>query len=127
LAPFTLGTQEAIGCGCAHGEQLAAALLSKVQMLMPLQRFDQCGEKRDQAFGANPVGGMPDQEQGVLDFWPVMGWTRALMCGLLDFRMVEEIHGVLAIVARCCRKGIQQFALLLDCRCIAILWKQVLK
>ena len=85
-------------------------------MLMPLQRFDQRGEKRDEAFGADAVGGMPEQEQGVLDFWPVMAWARALRCGVLHFRMVEELHSVLAIVARCCRKGIQQFALLLDRR-----------
>ena len=40
---------------------------------MPLQRFDQRGEKRDEAFGTDAVGGMPDQEQGVLDFWPRLG------------------------------------------------------
>jgi hypothetical protein len=32
LASFALGTQETIGCDCAHGKQLAAALLSKVQI-----------------------------------------------------------------------------------------------
>src|SRR5258708_24991212 len=36
LASFALGTQEAIRCGCAHGEQLPAALLGQVEMLMPL-------------------------------------------------------------------------------------------
>ncbi len=41
-------------------------------MLMPLQRFDQRGEKGDEPFGADAVGGVPDQEQRVLDFWPVM-------------------------------------------------------
>jgi len=29
LASFALGTQETIGCGCAHGKQLAAALRSR--------------------------------------------------------------------------------------------------
>ena len=63
LASFALGTQEAIRCRCAHGKQLASALLCQVEMLMPLQRFDQRGEKRDEAFGADAVGGVPDQEQ----------------------------------------------------------------
>jgi hypothetical protein len=47
-------------------------------MLMPLQGFDKRGKKRDEAFGTNPVGGVPDQEQRVLDFWPVMARTPAL-------------------------------------------------
>ena len=72
LTSFALGTQETIRCRCAHGEQLAPALLSEVEMLMPLQRFDKRGEKRDEAFGADAVGGVPDQEQRVLDFWSVM-------------------------------------------------------
>jgi hypothetical protein len=76
LASFALGTQETIGCGCAHGKQLAAALLSKVEMLMPLQRFDQRGEKGNEAFGADTVGGVPDQEQGMLDFRSRLGFGR---------------------------------------------------
>jgi hypothetical protein len=47
-------------------------------MLMPFQRFDQRREKRDETFGADTVCGVPDQEQRVLDFWPVMPWTWAL-------------------------------------------------
>jgi hypothetical protein len=78
LTSFVLGTQEAIRCGCAHGKQLASALLGQVEMLMPLQRFDKRGEKRDETFGADTVGGVPDQEQRVLDFWPVMAWTWTL-------------------------------------------------
>jgi len=37
-------------------------------MLMPLQRFYQGREKGDEAFGADTVGGVPDQEERVLDF-----------------------------------------------------------
>jgi hypothetical protein len=70
---FALGTQEAIRCGHAPGEQLAAALLSDLEMLMPFQRFDKRGEKRDEAFGVDTVGGVPDQEQHVLDFWSRLG------------------------------------------------------
>jgi hypothetical protein len=40
--------------------QLPAALLSKVEMLMPLQRLDQRGKKGDEAFGADSVGGVPN-------------------------------------------------------------------
>ena len=92
--------QEAICRGRAHGKQLPAAFRSQVEMLMPLQRFDQRGEKGYEAFGADAVGGVPDQEQRVLDFWSVMAWAGVLRGGLPHFRMVEEIHGVLAIVAR---------------------------
>ena len=106
---------------------MAAALIREVEMLMPLQRFDQRGEKRDEPFSADPVGSVPDQEQGVLDFWPVMAWARVLRGGLLHFRMVEEPHRVFAIVARRCHKGIQQFALLLDRRCLAVLREHMLK
>ena len=83
---------------------MAAALLSKVEMLMPLQRFDQRGEKGNEAFGADTVGGVPDQEQGILDFRSVMASAGVLRRGLPHFRMVEEPHGVLAIVSsRCCK------------------------
>ena len=71
-------------------------------MLLPLKRFDQRGEKGNEAFGTDPIGSMPDQEQRVLDFWSVMPWARALVGGLLHMCMVEEPHGVLAIVARHC-------------------------
>ena len=54
---------------------MAPALLGEVEVLMPFQRFDKRGKKRDEAFGTNPVGDVPDQEQGVLDFWPVMAWA----------------------------------------------------
>jgi hypothetical protein len=68
LTQCALGTQEAISRGCTHGKQLASALLHEVEMLMPLQRFYQGREKGDEAFGADMVGGVPDQEERVLDF-----------------------------------------------------------
>ena len=67
------------------------------------------------------VGGMPGQEQRVLGFRSIMAWPDVLRCGVLRFRMVKEPHGVLAIVAGRFCKGIQQFALPLDRRCLAIL------
>jgi hypothetical protein len=121
LAPCALGTQETISCGCAHGEQLAVALLTQVEMLMPLQRFDHRWEKRHEAFRTNPVGCVPDQEQGVLDFWSVTAWPGVLWCGLPHLRMVEEIHGILSIVPGRFCQGIQQFTLLLDSLCLAVL------
>jgi hypothetical protein len=39
LTHLSLGTQQAIRCGCAHGKQLAATLLSEVEVLMSLQRL----------------------------------------------------------------------------------------
>jgi len=42
-------------------------------MLMPLQSLDKRKKKRDKAIGADTVGGVPDQEQRVLDFWLRLG------------------------------------------------------
>jgi hypothetical protein len=42
---------------------LAAALLCQVKILMSLQCFNEYGEKRHEPFGADVVGGVPDQEQ----------------------------------------------------------------
>jgi len=75
---------------------------------MPLQRFDERGEKRHETFGADTVGGVPDQEQRVLDFWPIMARAGTLRGWLLLLCMVEGPHGVLAIVAGRCSKGIKQ-------------------
>jgi hypothetical protein len=96
-------------------------------MLMPLQGFDQRGEKGHEAFRTNPVGSVPNQEERVLDFWPVMAWARTVRDGLSSLCMVEEPHRVLAIVSSRCGKGIEQLALLLDGRCLAILRDHVLK
>ena len=107
LASFALGMQETIGCSCAHGKQLAPALLSKVEMLMPLQRFDQRGEKGNEAFGADAVSGVPDQKQRMLDVWPILSRTGASKCLLHLFGMIEQPPGVSTMVASCCHKAIQ--------------------
>jgi hypothetical protein len=39
-----MGTQEGIHCRCAHGKQLASALLDEVETLMPFQGVDQGGQ-----------------------------------------------------------------------------------
>ena len=88
---------------------------------MPLQRFKQGREKGHEAFDADPVGGVPNQEQGVLDVWSVMARPGVMRCGLPHLRMIEEVHGILSIVPGRSCKGIQQFALLLDRLCLAIL------
>jgi hypothetical protein len=92
---------------------LLSALLREVKMLMPLKRFDEGGEKGDEPFCADAVGGMPDQEQRVLNLWSITTRARALRCGLHLFCMVEEPHRVLAIVSSRGRKCIKQFAFLL--------------
>ena len=43
------------------------ALLRNVEVLMLLQRVNEYGEKGDEAFGADAVGGIPGQEERVLD------------------------------------------------------------
>ncbi len=75
---------------------------------MPLQRFDEDGEKGNEAFCADPVGGMPGQKERVLDFWPILSRARALKCLLHLFGMVEQPPGVGTMVPSRCHKDIQQ-------------------
>jgi hypothetical protein len=75
-------------------------------MFMPLQGFDKGGKKRDEAFGTDAVGGVPDQEQRVLDFRSILSRTWALKCLLYFFCMVEEPPRVCTMVSSRCDKGI---------------------
>ena len=77
-------------------------------MLIPFQRFDERGQKRHEAFGANAIGGVPDQEQRVLDFWPILAraWTLKRLLHL--FCMVEKPPGVFTHIAGGCDKGLKQ-------------------
>src|SRR5205085_6430241 len=45
-----LGPEKAIRRCCAHGKQLPSALFRNVEMFMALKRFNECGEKGDEAF-----------------------------------------------------------------------------
>src|SRR5205823_13636271 len=119
--------QQAIRRRSAHRKEVASTFLCKVGALMPLQGFDERGEIGDESFGADAVGGVPDQEERVLDVWPVVARVLKLRWVLSFLRMVEEPHRVLAIVSCRCRKGIQKLAFLLDSRCLAILRNHVLK
>ena len=87
---------------------------------MPLQCIYQRREKGHEAFGADAVGSVPDQEQGVLDVWPVAAWTGVLREGLTLFGMVEEPYGVLTIITSRSSKSIQQLAFPLDRGCLTI-------
>ena len=73
LTMVALGSQQAIRRCRTHREQLSAALFGQVEVLMPLQCFDQRREKGHEAFGADAVGGMPGQEKSVLDIWSRLG------------------------------------------------------
>jgi len=81
-------------------------------MFMALKRFNECGEKGDEAFGADAVGGVPSQKQRMLDLWPILSRTRAMQYLLHLFCMVEEPPGVCPMVSSRCNKGIQQRLLL---------------
>jgi len=99
----------------------------EVEMLMPLQGFDQRGEKGHEAFGADAVGRVPDQEQSVLDFWSILAWARTMRDIFPHFCMVEKPHRVLTIVSSRCSKGIKQLALLLDSLRLTVLRDYLLK
>jgi hypothetical protein len=70
---FAQRGQQAIRYCRAHGEQLFSALLRDVEVLMPFQCFNECGKKGDEAFG-----GVPGQEECVLDVWPIVARALAL-------------------------------------------------
>ena len=70
---FAQRGQQAIRYCRAHGKQLFSALLRDVEVLMPFQCFNECGKKGDEAFG-----GVPGQEECVLDVWPIVARALAL-------------------------------------------------
>jgi hypothetical protein len=45
-------------------------------MSMPLQRFNESGQKRDQPFGTDLIGCVPYLVEGLLDLWSVASGTR---------------------------------------------------
>ncbi|HEY6411587.1 MAG TPA: hypothetical protein VIY29_29365, partial [Ktedonobacteraceae bacterium] len=55
---------------------------------MALKRFNECGEKGDEAFGTDTVGDVPGQKQRVLDLWPILARTGALQYLLHLFCMI---------------------------------------
>src|SRR5450631_264206 len=63
---FVLGTQEALSRARAHRQQLTSALLAQMQMSLPLQGCHQRGQKGDQAFGTDMLGGFPELDQSLL-------------------------------------------------------------
>ena len=105
---FALRGQQAIRRCRAHGKQVFSALLCDLEVLMPFQGLNERGEKGNEAFGAHAVGGVPDQEERVLDFWPILWRTRASKRLLHLLCMVEQPPGVGTMVSSDCHKGIQQ-------------------
>ena len=67
--------EQAVGGGSAHGEQLLTANLREMQVSRALQRFEKGRQKRDQAFGTDPIGVIPDAHQSLLHLWSIMAWT----------------------------------------------------
>ena len=45
---------------------------------MPFQRLKERGVKGDEACGADAVGGIPDEEEHVLEVWPILARTGTL-------------------------------------------------
>jgi hypothetical protein len=66
---------------------LAPNLLGELQMPMLLRGVDQVGQERDHAFG-----GIPGQEQRVLDFRPIIARMRVHRYVQHILGMVEQSH-----------------------------------
>jgi hypothetical protein len=71
--------QEAVCGGGTHREQLAVARLAQLQVPMPFQGLDEGWQKGDEPLATDAVGGVPDQEEGILDLSSVSSlppWPR---------------------------------------------------
>ncbi len=79
---------------------------------MTLQGIDQGGQKGNQSFGTDAIGGVPCQEQGLLDLWSVVGCSWALECVLHLRRMVEGLNGIFSSIAGDGDEHIEQESLL---------------
>jgi hypothetical protein len=120
-----VGLQEAIGGGRAHGEEQTAVFLTELKMPMLLQRFNDTGQERDQAFGADPVEGLPGQHQGLFDLRSIPTTKYSRRCEDL-LCMIEQPLG---IFARICGGGheLLQDMLLLEPRSLMIRRRNLLK
>ena len=107
---IAMGLQEAICRSRAHREQLAAVFLAELDMPMLLQHFDDAWQKRHQAFGTNPVEGLPGQHQCFFDLRPIPAECCRRRTDLLT--MVEQPEGIFAHVPSGAHKCLQDLLLL---------------
>ena len=107
----TMGLQEAICGSRAHREQLAAVFLAELDMPMLLQRFDDAWQKRHQAFGTNPVEGLPGQHQCLFDLRPIPA-AECCRRRKTSSTMVEQPEGIFARVPGGAHKFLQDLLLL---------------
>jgi hypothetical protein len=88
--------QEALGSGGAHLKQEASALLTQVEMSVPLQRRHQSGKIRDETFGTDLLGRSPGLKQGVLHLLAIARLA-STPDGVLALRsVVEQSNGICA-------------------------------
>src|SRR5215471_18451473 len=108
---IAMGLQEAICGRGAHREQLAAVFLAESDMSLFLQRFEHVRQKRDQAFGTDPIERLPDQHQCLFNLRLISQtkgcWWRK---DLLD--MIEQPESVFAGVPGGVDKFLQNVLLL---------------
>jgi len=99
-ASFSLGPQEAVCGGSTQRQQLAAAGLTHMQMVMLFQGFDQGRQEWYEPLGANTIGLMPEQEQHMLNLGPICSLAPALLRTGSLWGMVEESHRRAACISR---------------------------
>lgn len=96
---YVVEAQQAIGGRVAHLEQVALTLFAQVQMSMPLQRFYQRGQKGNETFGADMLGGFPGHQQGLLDLGTIARDTPTLDDPLAIRCLIELSNGILTDIA----------------------------
>jgi len=91
--------QEALGSGGAHLKQEASALLTQVEMSVPLQRRHQSGKIWDETFSTDLLGRSPGLKQGVLHLLAIARLA-STPDGVLALRsVVKQSNGVFAGIA----------------------------
>ena len=84
---LAVGAQEPIRGGRAHRKEQAAVVLAQLEVSSLLQGGDDLRQKGDQAFGADPIEGLPGQHSCRFDLEPV---TAA--------RSIDGLHDLLGMV-----------------------------
>lgn len=112
-------TQETIGGGCTQGQQVCSARWGQLDLLMPLQRFNELRQKRYQALGADAVGCIPGRLQGLLYVWSILPWSSSARRGVVVSGMGQQPFSIARMIS-CGQDKSREHLLFLRLCCLSI-------